>query len=66
MAGINRRPKFDSEEARAWFEATPKWVLYEILRDLAVFMFDSEEQGYDQWLTEAKDRQRILKLNRII
>lgn len=68
MSGINKRPGFDSPEHSKWFSDTPKWVLYELVRDLFLAEANqgSEAEAPEQWLGWAKERMKILKANGII
>lgn len=66
MAGINKRPKFRSTEERDWFEKTPKWVLFALLRDAEIQLVGDEQVARSEWLGNAQERQGILKANQII
>jgi hypothetical protein len=73
MAGINKRPVYWSDDTReeesAFFEATPKHVLYALLRDFAAFADgDSAEESWStaSWIKLARDHATMLREQHLI
>ncbi len=61
----HKQPKFQAPTERAWYEYTPKRVIYEIMLDFAIRIV-GENLGVEHAIKEVRTTQRILRDNHII